>query len=113
MKSFFIGFIVFFILSPQLAAHKEWVHQYIVQQAYDLLVLYFDRSIPEIENHLGGLGPGTGPWDSGEILKGAYREDIEDVVTGVGGFGNGWSASSTHFWDVDNGDLGNNPITAI
>ncbi len=47
-KLYFI--IAILIFSCNSFAHKEWVHQYIVQQAYDLLVMHFDISIPDSVN---------------------------------------------------------------
>ena len=69
--------------------------------------------IPGIESNLGSYGSGDGPWIHGEILKGAYREDLEDVVTGTGAFNQGWDPSSTHFWNVDDSDFGKTPITTV
>lgn len=49
---------------------------------------------------------GTGPWQKGYIVTGAYREDEEDVVYGYP-FP---YVSATHFWDADLGDnAGFNP----
>jgi hypothetical protein len=104
-----ISLLAVFFFSTVSFAHKEWVHQHIVYEAYRLLKMYYNMEVPEIESNLGSYGSGTAPWVHGEILKGAYREDLEDPVTGVGGgimgWNNGWTASSTHFWDVDQGDF--------
>lgn len=114
MKNFYTIFIsIIFLFSIDSFAHKEWVHQHIVYEAYRLLKFYYNMPVSEIENNLGSYGAGTGPWVHGEILKGAYREDLEDPVTGAGGPGTGWAASSTHFWEVDYNDFGNCRITTI
>jgi hypothetical protein len=44
-----------------------------------------------------------GPWVTGKIITGAYREDEEDVITHISW---PWSLchSTTHFWDADAGD---------
>ncbi|NCS90492.1 MAG: hypothetical protein GW789_17395 [Ignavibacteria bacterium] len=102
-----------YILNCSSFAHKEWVHQHIVYEAYNLLKYGYSIEIPIIEENMGSFGPGDGKWIHGEILKGAYREDLEDVVTGVGAINQGWNPSSTHFGDVDNNDFGNTPITYV
>lgn len=96
-------------------AHSQEVHQYIVTQAYQLLVNQWGNIIPEMNNHIGGIGSefyGDYAWQKPFISTGAWREDIEDpifnydfvVVPGV----NIALVSITHFWDADDGDLNKN-----
>lgn len=114
MKNFYAIFISIIIFFPiDSFAHKEWVHQHIVYEAYQLLSSYYNMQVSEIENNLGSYGAGTGPWVHGEILKGAYREDLEDPVTNAGFPFTAWGPSDTHFWEVDVNDYGNCPITFI
>ncbi|MCZ7616651.1 MAG: hypothetical protein M5T52_24570 [Ignavibacteriaceae bacterium] len=51
-------------------------------------------------------------WTTGQILKGAYLEDHHDPATNAGGWFNGWTPSSAHFWDGDCGDGCMTPIYA-
>lgn len=59
--------------------HKESVHQYIVREAYKLLESQIGE-IPALKGHLGYSEVGTRPWQTGKIVTGAWREDLEDVV---------------------------------
>ncbi len=88
-------------------AHDTPVHQYVAKQAY-----YFLENekgpIPELMYRIGLLFDGAGndnfPWQTGFIGVAAMREDLEDPIWGYGGLFNGWTPTSTHFWDADNGD---------
>ena len=46
----------------------------------------------------------------GYIGVAAEREDMEDPIWGYGGAFNGWTPTSTHFWDSDFGDDVKTPI---
>lgn len=85
-------------------AHKEWVHQYMVKEAYKLLELQVGV-IPELRNHMGmdffGPGDNADPWGTGFISVAAWREDMEDVIWGKGTIFSEWTPSATHFWNAD------------
>jgi len=96
-------------------AHEQSVHQYIVKEAFELLLSTANLTIWEMQNHIGGLDPfyrGDYAWHRPFITTGAWREDEEDPVfnydfifiQGV----NIALVSITHFWDADDGDLNNN-----
>ncbi len=93
-------------------AHKEWVHQYQVKQAYLLLSNQIGRDIPVMSQFIGlnVEGPGSLRWRTRSIVGGAWREDLEDVVWGherptlQNPVPCGWDPSSTHFWNADAGD---------
>jgi len=79
-------------------------HQYLVQQAWQLFKTQFPTiQHTEMNDHIG-TWENSGPWTTGLAAAGAYREDLEDPVYGVGQPFNGWNQSSTHFWDADAGD---------
>ncbi|NVO85885.1 T9SS type A sorting domain-containing protein [Hymenobacter terrestris] len=100
-------------------AHKEWVHQYLVRQAYQ----YLENSIGPIPVLSRGVGmtygnnffPGEDyrPFNTGvPIAIGAWREDLEDVVYQYKPYRFDWeqiavndaTTSITHFWRADSGD---------
>ncbi len=107
MKTKILLVLICSIFFSKSYAHKEWVHQYIVQQAYNLLVNQYSFDLPEIAAHLGETGPGEGPWREGSILAGAWREDLEDFI------GNSGSWGGNHHWDADISDLQTNWIVDI
>jgi len=98
---------VLLVFNINIFAHKEWVHQHIVKQAYQLLVNHYDFDLSIIGAHLGSDGPGNGPWRTGEILTGAWREDMEDFI------GNSGSWGGNHFWVADISDTQKNWIVDI
>lgn len=100
-------------------AHKEWVHQYLVRQAYQ----YLENSIGPIPVLSRGVGmiygnnfsPGEDyrPFNTGiPIAIGAWREDMEDVVYLYKPYRFDWeqiavndiTTSVTHFWKADESD---------
>jgi hypothetical protein len=84
--------------------YAENVHQYLVQQAYQLLMMQRpDVQNTQMSSHIG-TSEHAGPWTTGLVVAGAWREDDEDVVYGVGAPFNGWTPTSTHFWNADAGD---------
>lgn len=102
-------------LARPVQAHKEWVHQYLVSQAY----LYLEQQIGSVPELRSAIAPGNGiigagnngyPFNSNNpISNGAWREDLEDVVYGyTGGISEGvdggFTPSITHFWKADNGE---------
>jgi len=101
-RSILVLALVLFFVKPILA-HKEWVHQYLVKEAYWYLENKIGLQIPDLKNHIGldVLGPteSLSPY----IATGAWREYTEDIVYRYGGWGNGWSPSCTHFWSADGG----------
>ncbi len=73
--------ILIFILLQNVDAHLQKTHQRITIEAYELLKLYQGGDIIEMRNHLGAMVDiSDGPWKTGLILTGAFREDTEDVV---------------------------------
>ncbi|NWF89316.1 MAG: hypothetical protein HXY50_07605 [Ignavibacteriaceae bacterium] len=113
MKNFLLYRVCTLILclltSAQLFAHKEWVHQHQVKQAYLLLKNQLGYDIPELLSHMGmnDIGEGPGPFLGCSVAQGAWEEDLYDPVWEVGGIMLGiqsycgWDASSTHFWKAD------------
>lgn len=99
-----------FIAKPQFKdslgnnyEHVQKVHQYIVHEAWELL----KHQIPVIANtymnNFIGNWETAGEWTQKTISCGAYREDEEDPVY-YHSFFNGWTPTSSHFWDADEGD---------
>ncbi len=90
-------------------SHKEWVHQYIVKEAYQFLENEIGE-ITELKNYLGLNYYGKSDWNdcpweqNGAVAIGSWREDLFDPVWYYGAWFNGWTASCTHFWQADNGD---------
>jgi hypothetical protein len=113
MKKILILFVLFNLLNP-LYAHKEWVHQHIIWEAYKLLRDQVGYDIPEFQNRMVfnnfNSGSESCPWSSGRIDIAAWREDSEDPLFGFGELFQGWDASSTHFWNADFGEGHKTPI---
>ncbi|GAB3721219.1 hypothetical protein GCM10027594_01550 [Hymenobacter agri] len=91
-------------------AHKEWVHQYMVKEAY-LFLRNLIGPVPVLEGSVGlnyhGIGTENVVFDTRfpQVGVGAWREDNEDLVYGLGtSAGNGVTPSITHFWKADRGD---------
>jgi hypothetical protein len=112
-RSSLLLFNLLILLSAINYAHDTPVHQYVAKQAY-----YFLENekglIQEFKNRMGlsfnGPGDDNYPWQTGYIGVAAMREDLEDPIWGYGGLFNGWTPTSTHFWDADNGDDVKTPI---
>jgi hypothetical protein len=88
-------------------SHHEWVHQYIVRQAWELLKQQYPAiENTEMANRVGSVGweatdPCLRDWIKGTITYGAWREDISDPIdlrTGTA------AVSVTHFWNADRSD---------
>jgi hypothetical protein len=101
--------ISIFLLSgkifSQQTEHEQDIHKYITYQAWELVkhqhpeVIYSEMSL-RMGHWADGSINGTGPWQKGKVITGAYREDEEDVV-----YKHSFPfTSATHFWDADNGD---------
>lgn len=114
-KKNYIVTIVIMILSYVVNnyAHKEWIHQWQVKQAYLLLKNEIGFDIQGFVNHMGmnHTGIGNGPFKGNSIVQAAWEEDLYDPVWEVGGLSSavgvsycGWDPSSTHFWQADAGD---------
>lgn len=107
MNLFLTGVIFFIhgVLFSQEFDHQQDIHKYITYQAWELVkhqhpeVRYSEMSL-RMGNWNDGSINGTGPWQKGKVITGAYREDEEDVVYKH----SGPFTSATHFWDADNGD---------
>ncbi len=117
MKKIIVISTFLFVLTLNTYAHKEWVHQYLVQQAYYMLkstnginpAVYckedfgidFWGSAPR---NFFGSGDNSNPWfTKAPIDVGVWREDMEDIVYNFGNNGNCIEASLTHFWNADHG----------
>jgi hypothetical protein len=112
--------LITIIWTNQNYAHGQHVHQYIVKEAYELLVTQWGSIIPNMHDHVGGIGSeyhGSYAWHKPFIMTGAWREDEEDpvfnydfvVIQGV----NIALVSITHFWDADHGDLSTNEFPIV
>lgn len=100
-----------------LYAHKEPTHQYIIKQAYSLLVHHLGTSIPEFDKHILGNNGLCNEgefdkladfhWQYSTVAGGAWSEDIHDPVRFMHekdiffGLGKGSLTSINHFWDPD------------
>ncbi len=105
MKHYKIFLLIIFFYQVSFA-HKEWVHKYVVIQAYEFLKLHHPSIIyTDFNSRIGdySVGCSHGPWQFGNITAGAYREDCEDVMYHTAGIV-GQRVSITHFWDADAGD---------
>lgn len=84
MKRIFLFVVLMLSISTIVHAHKEWVHQYLVQQSYLYLEDQLGFELTDFKNHIGfnfyGPGPNDQPWSTGFIGVGAWREDLEDVI---------------------------------
>jgi hypothetical protein len=130
MKKLFVIFFLWLAAVP-CSAHKEWVHQYIVQEAYRYLEKQVG-AIPTLRDYVGvnssgpaffGSGKGEDrPWELPHpIAIGVWQEDILDPVWRYYGFANpiydlDHLVSITHFWSAQDGDDNethfNNPAIA-
>ena len=93
------------------SSHAQPVHQYIVHEAYLLLIAQHpELNTPELAAHIGEASlsfTGDSAWQMPYITTGAWREDEEDVVFHYDFYGvEGIKyplVSITHFWPADNG----------
>jgi len=115
MKKLFV-IIVLWLAAMPCSAHKEWVHQYIVQEAYR----YLERQVGPIPtlrdyagvtsstiggtNYFGSASASSRPWEEPAALAvGVWREDVVDPIWGYNGI-NGSHTGVTHFWSAQSGD---------
>ncbi len=94
---------ILLFISSSLYAHKEWVHTYVVKQAYELLKLHYPQFIhTELNSVIVDYNRGCSgwPWQYGTITAGAYREDCEDPIFHKRGVFS-QRTTITHFWDAD------------
>ncbi len=77
--------VIIFLFIGCIFAHKETTHQYITNEAYNLLKTALNYSIPEYDLHMHSqFDPAAGgPFQSPFITRGAYREDLEDPVYNI------------------------------
>lgn len=93
-------------INAQHPEHEQNIHKYITYQAWELVKAQHPEVINSAMNHrIGhwqdGSINGTGPWQKGMVITGAYREDEEDVM-----YKHSYPyTSATHFWDADLGDF--------
>jgi hypothetical protein len=122
MKLKILLILLFTVLwTNQNFAHGQQVHQYIVKEAFELLLATTNLDIrEEMQNHIGGLDTsytGHYAWHKPFITSGAWREDEEDPVFNydfiyIQGF-NIALVSITHFWDADDDDLNDNMFPIV
>lgn len=100
-----------------LYAHKEPTHQYIIKEAYSLLVHHLGTSIPEFDKHILGYNGlctegefdnlADFHWQYSTVAGGAWSEDIQDPIRFMHekdiffGLGKGSLTSINHFWNPD------------
>ena len=96
-------------LPHQLYPHGMATHQYIVEEAYNLLKLQFGGDLPIIKDYIGTTQGRTHvknhplSFQDHYVVAGAYQEDTYDAIWRLAGPGNS-IVSATHFWDADKGD---------
>lgn len=103
----------------QSLAHHEWVHQWIVRQAWFLLKQKYPSLPAEMENRIGTIGPVGGAsgcsgqfnWTIGTVAGGAWMEDQSDPVFSLDH--NKITVSTTHFWNADRSDYGPSQLAVI
>lgn len=114
-KSLFFIIIINFLFCAvnPMFSHKEWVHQYIIKEAYKLLYnevgtidpLYKACGFDQYGNENYGYDHDPENWTPNfPSLRGAYVEDSDDILLSYGFWSGYWDASSGHFWQADEGD---------
>ncbi|MFM2047791.1 MAG: hypothetical protein RI955_337 [Bacteroidota bacterium] len=115
MKRKFILVLIFINLSTATFAHKEWVHQYMVQEAAKYLIETRGINTNIFTKRDFGIGYGVNGGDvfgwqnqywytDYPIVVGAWKEDDEDIVWKYDGGSPAYDASACHFWVADGGD---------
>lgn len=106
LRALCIIFIFTIEIYSKEPVHQPDIHKYITYQAWELVKYEHPEVInSEMNLRVGNWNDGTlngsGPWQKGKIVTGAFREDKEDVVYkhNTPGF-----ISATHFWNADFGD---------
>ena len=125
MKKFILLCCLALCFEQPLLAHKEWVHQYLVQEAYKFLEAEIG-TVPCLKSQCGidyngpgdnfyGYGVNDHYWYSNlpQVAMGSWREDLEDPVWLYNDLFNGANASSSHFWVADNGDNYQTQLTVL
>ncbi|MDQ7816411.1 MAG: T9SS type A sorting domain-containing protein [Melioribacteraceae bacterium] len=112
MKKLVISIVIIMMLSfSRLSAHKEWVHQYILRQAFTLLEYQHGKMSPLFESYFKDASGNFYPYGSpshqsvSHAIGGAWAEDHSDVVFGYCGFPIPFTectaVSASHFWNPD------------
>ena len=80
-----ITFLLLILIVSKSFAHKESTHQYITNEAYNLLKIAFNATFPILDEHMHSYSDPTqgGPWQLPYVTRGAYREDLEDPVYNI------------------------------
>jgi hypothetical protein len=112
MKHIFLIFIILCLYHTHSSAHQEWVHQYIVQEAYRYLERHVGP-IPALKSYVGLDAMGNPFFGAGQINRpfehqhplavGIWQEDEIDAVWRYYGVG-GATRTTTHFWSAQGGD---------
>ncbi len=74
MKKFFLIMFLSVVMSEYVNAYDQHTHVNITKEAYQLLKIGLGRDIPIMQAHLGDFPIGLGPWQTGLITNGAWRE---------------------------------------
>ncbi|MBN8575031.1 MAG: T9SS type A sorting domain-containing protein [Candidatus Kapabacteria bacterium] len=112
MKKIYFTIILLFLFNVRVNAHQQWVHQYIVQEAYRYLERHIGP-IPALKSYVGIDAMGNPFFGAGQINRpfehqhplavGIWQEDEIDAVWRYYGLG-GSTITTTHFWSAQGGD---------
>lgn len=112
-------FLLVFFIYLNCFCYDTDVHTYITFQSFDLLTYYFPQlNSSELAYQLGSASStGTRNWETGLVMTGEIREDLQDVIYGYGPESDHWfpttlsgiwtsapTATVTHFWKADYGE---------
>ncbi len=103
MKKNYTTVIFILLINIIINAHEQNTHQYIVREAYKLLLLDLGlSSIPQLNTYIGTTEGrnDTGPFKSPFVVSGAWNEDEQDPVYHY----SFPTPTSTHFWEANIGD---------
>jgi len=99
-----------------LFGHQQTIHQYIVREAFKLLLKsYPSLAYSAMATYVGTnetSNPSDKSWGAEKIVSGAWIEDEEDIVYDYRDMVN-WDKgliSISHFLDPDNGDSNKNTL---
>lgn len=117
MKYIKLFMISLLLTYNHIDAHKEWVHQYIVRQAYLLLENELGTLPQEFSDMFIDSNGNFYPYGEPDypfanaIIGGSWVEDLYDPVYSYCGHGLAYFllgcylASNSHFWVPDNSDV--------
>jgi len=79
-KHLYSLFLLLCIATCIATAHEQWVHQYVVREAYQALRVQLGFDILVMADHVGTTEIGDGLWRTSLMVSGAWLEDCEDVM---------------------------------